>query len=227
MEKSQNHTARIILLLLVLVLGFFAFKKCGHSQKEEPAAPIDTMRVLVRQIQDCSRLYTTEIDVKKLIVQSGKSSIDATVLGKKLKWDIPGTGRYVAIPLEATLKAYVDFSDFSEKNIKRKGDKLEVILPDPKIMLTQTKVNHEAIKKHEDWLSRNYTDEEMMELTAQGRSDIMDSIPKMNIIPTAKEGAAKVLVPLFEQVGFKAENITITFREEFKLDKIKRLIVND
>ncbi len=226
MEKSQNHTARIILLLLVLVLGFFAFKKCGHSQKEEPAAPIDTMAVLVRQIQDCSRLYTTEIDVKKLIVQSDKRSIDATVLGMKFKWDVPRGRRYVAIPLEATLKAYVDFSDFSEKNIKRKGDKLEVILPDPKIMLTQTKVNHEAIKKHEDWFSPNYTDEEMMKLTAQGRSDIMDSIPKMNIIPTAQEAAAKVLVPLLEQLGFKEENITITFRKEFIFDEIKRMLVN-
>ena len=45
-----------------------------------------------------------------------------------------GSNRKVAIPMDATLKAYVDFSGFSAKNVNRQGDKIEIILPDPKVM---------------------------------------------------------------------------------------------
>lgn len=49
--------------------------------------------------------------------------------------------------MDATIKAYIDFSNFSEKNITKYGNKIEVTLPDPRIIMTSLKINHEDIKK--------------------------------------------------------------------------------
>ena len=102
-----------------------------------------------------------------------------------------------------------------------------MILPDPKVMMTQTKVINEEIKKNVPLLRSDFTDEELTNYEAQGRNDIIAAIPQMNIIPTAQEGAAKVMIPLLEQLGFKQENIKVTFRKDFTFDEIKRFIVND
>lgn len=228
--RIKNTTMKktvIILLLLALAIVAGWYYSCGRATEDKVESPIDTAKVLVRQVQDCARLYTAEMEVRKVVTHDDNVNFQAKVLSKKIDLGIPLGKRKVAIPMEATLKAYIDFSDFSEKNIRRKGDKIEVILPDPKVVMTHTKINNEEIKKNVPFLRSDFTDEEMTNYETQGRNDIVASIPKMNIIPTAQEGAAKVLVPLLEQLGFKAENITVTFRKEFTFDEIKRLIVND
>lgn len=217
----------IILVTLCLAICAGLYFTCDRSTDVEEVVPVDTAKVLVRQIQECARLYTTEVDVKKIVTHDDKVNLKATLFSKKIDLGLPLGKRKVAIPMEATLKAYVDFSDFSEKNIIRNGDKIEVVLPDPKVVMTQTKVNNEDIKKNVPLLRSDFTDAELTNYEKQGRDDIIAAIPKMDIIPLAQEGAAKVLIPLFEQLGFKEENITITFRKEFTFDDIRRLIVND
>ena len=56
----------------------------------------------------------------------------------------------------------------------------------------------------------------------QGRQAILNGIPDMNIIETAQANAARVLVPLIAQMGYREENITIAFRKNLTINDIIR-----
>jgi p-aminobenzoyl-glutamate transporter AbgT len=58
----------------------------------------------------------------------------------------------------------------------------------------------------------------------QGREAIIASIPDLGIIETAKANAARVLVPMLVEMGYREENVTIAFRKEFSLNDIRKLI---
>ena len=58
---------------------------------------------------------------------------------------LPLGQRKVAIPMEATLKAYVDFAEFSADNVRRDSTHIELILPDPRIVLTSSRIDHNEI----------------------------------------------------------------------------------
>jgi hypothetical protein len=130
----------------------------------------------------------------------------------------------VAIPIDATLKAYIDFSDFSEKNIERNGQKITILLPDPKVEMTSSKVNQREIKTFVGLVRSGFTDEEMTRYEQQGREAIIQSIPRLGIIDMAKASAARALVPMIQQMGFREEDITIAFRKEFKPYDIRKFL---
>ena len=134
--------------------------------------------------------------------------------------------RKIAIPIDATLKAYIDFYDFSENNVKKHGNKIEIILPDPKIILTSTRINRDEVKQHIPILRSNFTDEELTEYEHIGRDSIINEIPQLGLLENARVNAARTLIPMIEQMGFKKENVKITFRRRFTLDDLPSLIDN-
>jgi hypothetical protein len=126
--------------------------------------------------------------------------------------------------MNATLKASVDFSQFSSSNIRRNGQKIEIILPDPEVAMTSSRIDHENVKKHVSILRSNFTDAEMTNFEKQGRAAILNSVPKMGIIEMAKDNAARTIIPMVVQMGFKEEDITITFRKQFTTSDLPRLL---
>lgn len=197
------------------------------SDKKAPAgktADIDTIPMMVMQIQKCSRLYTAEYNIHKIITHDDRMKIKGTFMQKDFNITLPVGERKIAIPMDATLKAYIDFGDFTEKNIHRKGEKIEIILPDPKVELTSSRINHNDIKKHVALLRSGFTDEELTGYERQGRESIVNSIPQMGIIEMAEESAANVLIPMIEQMGYSQNNITVTFRKKFTADDLPFII---
>ena len=113
---------------------------------EEKKSAIDTIPTMVMQIQKCTRLYTAEAHVHKIITHDDQFKIKGSFLKHEFNIPVPGSNRKVAIPMDATIKAYVDFQGFSDRNVSRKGDKIEIILPDPKMVLTGTRIDHKKLK---------------------------------------------------------------------------------
>lgn len=213
----------LYLLLLALALG-----SCkGGDKVPDEAKPTDTIPVMVMQIRKCSKLYTAEYQVHKIVTHDDKVELKGSFMQQKFNIPVPMSSRKIAIPIEAKLKAYVDFGGFSGKNVVTDGDKVEIILPDPKVEITSTRVNHGEIKKHVSLIRSNFSDSEMAEYEKQGREAIIQSIPKMGIIEMARQGAAHALVPMLTRMGYKEENITITFRKEFTLDDLPMLLDNN
>ena len=204
---------------------FFACSE-GKEQKTEEAnyQSIDTIPMLVMQVQKCSKLYTSEFKVHKIVTHDDVIRLKGSVLQQAYNFKIPLGERKIAIPMDATLKAYIDFSQFSEKSIERNGDRITILLPDPKVTMTSSKIDQKSIREYVALTRAHFSDAEMTNYEQQGRAAIMQSIPELGIIDLAKTNAAKVLVPMFVQLGYKEENITIAFRKDFNQNNIMRLI---
>ena len=206
MIKSLSHLT--LLLLAILLSG-----SCKRGGSDGGGASIDTIPMMVQQIKECSRLYTAEYKVHKIITHSDTSKISATVLGQKLNLNLPGGRRKVAIPIDAVLKAYIDFSNFSEDNVRSEGGKIYIDLPNPHVVITSSKIDHEGIKKYVSIIRSDFSDEDLALYEKQGRQDIINDIPNLGILNTARRSAASQLLPLISMLGIPQENIVITFVE--------------
>ena len=203
------------------------FSACSQKQPtEEKANVIDTIPVMVMQIQKCSRLYTAEAHVHKIITHDDQLNLKGSFMKKDFNIHLPGSNRKVAIPMDATIKAFVDFEGFSQKNVSRKGDKIEIILPDPKLVLTNSKIDHKAVKQYVSLTRSNFTDAELTKLEQQGRQSIINDIPNIDLMEQAQFSAANTLIPMLIDMGFKEENIKISFRKKFTLQDLKGFISN-
>ena len=204
---------------------------CNDNRQElsaKEAGIVDTMPGIVMQIQQCSHLYTTEIKIHKIVTHDDVVRLKGNVLNLPFDIPLPLGDRKVAIPMDATLKAYIDFSDFSEKNIERQGNKITVVLPDPQVVLTSSKINQKEIKEYIGIVRSHFTDKELTNYEQQGRMAIINDIPQMDIIQTAQANAARVLVPIIAQTGYREEDITIAFRKTLTInDIIHRTIENN
>lgn len=208
----------------ICMLAFFATMSCGKKQTGNDTQVIDTIPMMITRIQKCSRLYTAEYQVHKIVTHDDKKKLTGTFLNKDFSFDIPAGKRKVAIPIDATLKAYIDFAAFGEENVRKKGDRIEIILPDPKVALTASKVDHEGIRQYVALTRSDFTDEELTRYERQGREAIIRDIPNMGIIETARESAACTLIPIITQLGYREENIKITFRKEFTISDLGTLL---
>ena len=197
---------------------------CGRKTETSEQTPIDTIPMMVMQIQKCSRLYTSEYQLHKIVTYDDSVSINGSILNKKFKIDLPLGKRKVAIPMTASVKAYVDFNEFSTKNVRRNGDKIEIILPDPEVTMTSTQIDHDEIKKKVAMMRGDFSDEEITRIQQRRRHEMIKAIPNLGIIENARQSAARQLIPIIEQMGFEQDNVTITFRKKFTLNDIPTLI---
>ncbi|MBO5613289.1 MAG: DUF4230 domain-containing protein [Prevotella sp.] len=190
--------------------------KGGDANVEENVESVDTIPMMLQQIRQCSKLYTAEYKVHKIITHDDVVSLEGKALGKAFSLELPVGKRKVAIPLNATMKAYIDMSQIKDDDIRRDGEKIEIILPKPHVVMTSSSIDHDGVKQYVAVLRKNFSDEELTNYEAQGRKAIIADIPKTNILEMAKAGAANLLIPIVSQMGFKQENVTITFIEDEK-----------
>lgn len=198
---------------------------CTEKAKpgDTPAA-VDTIPTLITQVKKCSRLYTAEYKIHKIITHNDEVRAKGKILNHEYDVALPVGERKVAIPVDATIKAYIDFSDFSERNIKRNGRKMEILLPDPHVQLTASRINHGEIRKYVAMMRQNFSDAELANYEQQGRKAIINDIPRLDITDMAKESATKIIVPFFVGMGFNEEDITVTFRKDFTAKEIIRMV---
>ena len=185
---------------------------------------IDTVPMLVMQIQQCARLYTTEYKVHKIVTHDDVVRLRGSLLKQDINIRLPLGDRKVAIPIDATLKAYIDFSNFTEANIERNGERLTIILPDPRVELTSSKVNQQEIRSYVGLVRAGFTDAELSAYEHQGREAIIQSIPQLGVIDAARANAARALVPMLVKMGYREQDVTIAFRRDFNPFNIRKLL---
>lgn len=219
---------------LFIIIALLSTIACGNKEnasaddKAQSNGIQDMTPVtLIAQVKKCSKLYTADFKVHKIITHDDEVKIKGSLMQQDFDIPLPLGSRKVAIPMDATIKAYIDFSDFSEKNVRHDGKKIEITLPDPQVELTETRINHEEIKKHVSLFRSNFSDKELAEYTMQGRKAIINDIPKLGIVNMAQESATRTLVPMLRQMGYEEEDITITFRKDFPSDDILSVIKVD
>ena len=211
----------VILAVLVIVGGLYF---CGDwrvqsdddaKQEAAIAQGIDTVPMLIMQVQKCSKLYTAEYRVHKIVTHDDALRLKGSLLKKQFDIKLPMADRKIAIPIDAKLKAYIDFNDFSEKNIERDGKKITIVLPDPQVSMTSSKIDQKNVRQYVALTRSDFSDAELADYQQQGRKAIIESIPKMGILESAQRNAAKVLVPMLKELGYAEEDITIAFRKQY------------
>ena len=215
------------LIYLLLTIMIKSGCSCSADKKNAPepnSENTDSLPMLVMQIRKHSRLYTAEYRIKKIVTHDDVKRLKGTFLGKQFDMKMPIGDRKIAIPMSAKLKAYIDFSSFSEKNIERNGNKITIILPDPKVTLTSSKIDRKNIKEFVSITRSHFTDKDMTDYENQGREAIISSITRTGIIETAQENAAQIIIPMIEQMGYEGKDITVTFRKQFDESDLKTLI---
>lgn len=198
-----------------------------HETKGDTVSSDDAFHSFIVQVQKCSRIYTTEVKIHKIVTHDDVIRLKGTILAQDFNIRMPLGDRKIAIPIDATLKAFIDMSDFSEKNVERDGQKIIITLPDPQVTLTSSKIDQKGIKEYVGLVRSHFTDAEMADYEQQGRAAIIASIPQLGIIPTAQENAARVLIPLITQMGYQEQDIVIQFRKEYGIQDIKSLVNMD
>lgn len=198
-----------------------------HETKGDTVSSDDAFHSFIVQVQKCSRIYTTEVKIHKIVTHDDVIRLKGTILAQDFNIKMPLGDRKIAIPMDATLKAFIDMSDFSEKNVERDGQKIIITLPDPQVTLTSSKIDQKGIKEYVGLVRSHFTDAEMADYEQQGRAAIIASIPQLGIISTAQENAARVLVPLITQMGYQEQDIVIQFRKEYGIQDIKSLVNMD
>ena len=207
--------AAVLVLLLVLLLPGDRFLAADSDARNlSPGRSNDTVPMLILQVQKCSKLYTAEYRVHKIITHDDALRLKGQLMSKQFNLKVPLADRKIAIPMDAKIKAYIDFSEFSEQNIERSGNQITIILPDPQVVMTSSKIDQQNVKQYVGLTRAHFSDEELANYQQQGREAILQSIPDMGIEETARANAAKVLVPMLTQLGYEEQNITIAFRKD-------------
>lgn len=214
--------------LVFALLAVAALLGCSQDNAPQGAdaryQSIDTLPLLVTQIQKCSRLYTTEYHIHKIVTHDDVLQLKGSVLKQDISIRMPMGERKIAIPMDATVKAYIDFSGFTEQNVERHGQRITLVLPDPKVVLTSSKIDQKSVKQFVGLTRARFSDEEMSHYEQQGREAIIKSAESMGIVETARASAARTLIPLLEQLGYQEQDITISFRKDIGRGGIRSLL---
>jgi len=206
-----------------LFLGI-TFGGCRREGGDNRYTGIDSIPMLILQIQQCSRLYTTEYRVHKIVTYDDELRLKGSFLDQEFDFPLPLGDRKVVIPMDATLKGYIDFSDFSAENVRRSGERITIVLPDPKVSMTSSKIDQKNVKEYVSLTRAHFSDKELAAFEAQGREAIIASIPELGIVESARESAARLLIPLVELLGYDEANIEVVFREDFSTRNLKALL---
>ena len=201
-----------ILLIALLCMACADDKKNGNDAAENAAT--DDIPMLVRDIRKYSKLYTSEYNIRKIVTYSDEPRLKGKILGHEVDMKMPVGDRKIAIPMNVTLKGYIDFSDFSEKNVRREGRRIIVTLPQPQVAVTASKIDQAGVKEYVSMMRSRFSDAEMAEFEKQGRQAVVNSIPRLDIKETAAVNAAKILIPMIVKMGYDEKVITIEMRNE-------------
>lgn len=224
MKKTTGLLVVIVAILALLHFCDWRLQSDDEREKETAYQAVDSLPMLIMQVQKCSKLYTAEYRVHKIITHDDALRLKGSLLQKEFNIKVPMADRKIAIPMDAKLKAYIDFSKFSDKNVERQGDKITIILPDPQVTMTSSKIDQKNVRQYVALTRSNFSDAELSDYQQQGRAAIIQSIPEMGILETARANSAKVLVPMLKEMGYKDENITIAFRKNYTPQDIQTLL---
>jgi hypothetical protein len=198
----------------------FSFSGCFlEKSPEERGADV------VASVSKCARLYTVQYNVRKVLTHQDFSEVELKLFWEKISIPIPGE-RKIILPMDATVKAYIDFADFSSKDVSVVGDKITITLPSPKIEMTSSKIDYENEKQFLSWNRFKFSEPERESLLKKGREKVLDDMKGTDILERSQVGAYNALLPLVMAAGFDRENITIRFSDDVSGKPVKALMWN-
>ena len=208
------------IIYILFIFPLFLACEGGGIPTTQSKERVDSVRLLVYNIQKCSKLHTSEYHIRKIITHKDKLTAKGSIFGRTINVPIPAGDRNIAIPIDATVKGYIDFSKFGPENIRKNGKQIEIILPDPQVEMSSTKVDRSNVSEHVAFFRKNFSDAEIAHYEQEGRKEILKTVPLLDIDQRSRLCATRILVPMLTQLGFDEKDIVITFRKEFNSQEL-------
>lgn len=186
-----------------------------QSQSSDTTTAVDSMRQLVMTVRGSARLYVTEMQIHKLVTHTDEPVLKGKVLGMPVNVPTRIGKRRVLIPIDVTLKAYINFEEFSEANVERTDSSLIITLPDPHVIVSASKVDNQGTRQFVDLARSRYTDAEIVNFAKQGEDSIVSHMSQYGIEEEAQRSAARQLLPILLRMGYKEQQVTVRFRKTF------------
>lgn len=186
-----------------------------QSQSSDPTTAVDSMRQLVMTVRGSARLYVTEMQIHKLVTHTDEPVLKGKVLGMPVNVPTRIGKRRVLIPIDVTLKAYINFEEFSEANVERTDSSLIITLPDPHVIVSASKVDNQGTRQFVDLARSRYTDADIVNFAKQGEDSIVSHMSQYGIEEEAQRSAARQLLPILLRMGYKEQQVMVRFRKTF------------
>ena len=142
--------------------------------------------MLVTQVQQSSRLYTTEYRIHKIITHNDEMKLSGSIMKKDFSVNLPLGERRIAIlwmprwrhilTCQPSWKEHTKGWEETHCHPTRSEDCVHFNEDWP-----------QGVKEYVALTRRNFTDAELTNYEAQGRKQILNAIPQMGIIQQAQE----------------------------------------
>lgn len=224
-KTKANICATALLVMLIAIAHFSSScsRSKGVAEADSISEKVDSTHLLVMTVRGCSRLYLTEMHIRKLVTFTDEPSVKGTVLGMPVDVPTRWGKRRIAIPLDVTLKAYVDMAVFDSTLVERTDSTLTLTLPDIRIMATASKIDNAGIRQYVDFARSHYTDAEITQLAQQGEQSVLSHLSQYGLEQEAQRSAARQLLPLLQGLGYKDGSVNVRFRKNYTDGELLRM----
>ncbi len=223
---THAKPVRIVFMVLIslAVVSLCGCKKHGSSEPEATRPATDTPALIVMQATRCARLYTTEYKIHKVVTHEDVRRLKGRILSIPVDMNLSVGSRKAAIPIDVTLKAYIDFAGFDAGHVQRDSNRIVIILPDPHIVATASRVDHKATRQYVDLTRSRFSDRELADFARQGADSIVAHAYRYGLEESARRSAVKTLLPVLRRMGYEERDITVKFRKNFSPDDWRTMI---
>ena len=203
MWKKTFLAIALLILLLIVALPFATiyFLKQGSTFTEQKSA-------FLEQIQELNELATAEAYTKVIIERQ-----DNTLFGQSIGLNLPGTKRQLLVVIPGSVKAGVDLSGLTEKDVivddEKKTAKLTL---SPAKFLGGAEVYFDKVEvySYEGLFREKANIEEAYELAAEAKELILEETAGQGVLIMAEKNAEKTLREMFSFAGY---DVTIEFKD--------------
>jgi Protein of unknown function (DUF4230) len=201
--KKSFLIVALLILLLLIALPFAAFYmlKQGSTFTEDKG-------VFLEQILDLKELATAEAYTKVIIERQ-----DNTLFGQSIGLDLPGTKRQLLVVIPGSVKAGVNLSGLTEKDVvvDEENKTAKLTLP-PATFLGGAEIYFDKVEvySYEGVFREKANIEEAYALAAEAKELILEETAGQGVLTMAQQNAEKTLREMFSFAGYE---VTIEFEE--------------
>lgn len=191
----------IVIIVAVLPFATFYFLKSGSTFTEEKG-------VFLERIQDLNELATAEAFTKVIIERQ-----DNTLFGQSIGLNLPGTKRQLLVVIPGSVRAGVELSNLTEKDIIVNEEKktMQVTLPHATFLGgAEIYFDEVDVYSYEGLFREKANIEEAYELAEEAKALILEETAGQGVLQMAEKNAEKTLQEMFSFAGYE---VTIEFRE--------------
>ncbi len=184
----------LVFFVVALPIGAFYFLTQGSTFAEEKGA-------FLEQIQELNELATAEAYTKVIIERQ-----DNAVFGQSIGLNLPGTKRQLLVVVPGSVKAGIELSELTEKDVvvNEKDKTVKLTLPRAQFLGgAELFFDQVEVFSYEGLFRGKANIEEAYELAEEAKNLIIDESAEQGVLAMAEKNAERTLREMFSFAGYE------------------------